>query len=89
VFTLFLLPSCAAITHRSERQCLIREERPQSTGSGVTNSAIVSDRASTLQLFSSFQRPHDGGGKIGLKTLGQDQGLYGSWGKKIRTPKVK
>lgn len=67
----------------------------------MTNSAIVSDRASTLQLFSSFQRPvmrgggreggeaGGGGGKIGLKTLGQDRGLYGSWQRQIWTAKVK
>lgn len=57
VFTLFLLPSCGAVAYRIERLCLIQEEWPRPVGSGVTNSAIVSDRASTLQLFSGFQRP--------------------------------
>lgn len=79
MFTLFLLPSCGAITYRIERQCLIREEWPQPTGSGVTNSCIVSDRASTLRLFSGFQRPVMGGvERWVLKTLGQDRGLRGS-----------
>lgn len=89
VFTLLLLQSCGAVTHRSKRQCLIQKERPQPERSGVTYSTIVSDRASTLQLFSGFQRSCDGGRKIGLKTQGLDQGLYGSWGKKIWIPKVK
>lgn len=56
MFTLLLLPSCGAITYRGERQWLIQEEKLQPAGSGVTNSAIVSDRASTLQLFSAFER---------------------------------
>lgn len=57
MFTLILFLSCGAVTNHRERQLLIQEEISKPLRSGVTNSAIVPGRASTLQLFSSFQRP--------------------------------
>lgn len=57
VSLLILLLGWGAVTNHSERQCLIQEESSKPLRSGVTNSTIVLERASTLQLFSSFHRP--------------------------------
>lgn len=89
MFTLFLLPSCGAITYRSERQRLIQEEWPQPAGSGVTNSAIVSDRASTLQLFSSFQRPVMGVERWAWKHWVRTRGSMEVGEERFWTPEVK
>lgn len=57
MFTLIHLLIWGAVTDHGERQWLIQEESSKLFKSGVTNSTIVLERASTLQLFYSFQRP--------------------------------